>query len=252
MEDLDPPREKPGSADAILRTLEDFGFEWDEEVLYQSSRLEAYAAAVADLATAEAAYACTCSRRKIASVARTGVEGPVYPGTCRTAGRSLSAHAAIRVVTDDRPVAFADRIQGHHAQRIGRDVGDFVIRRADGLFAYQLAVVMDDACQGITHVVRGADLLLSTPRQIYLQQLIGADAPAYAHVPVVLDAAGNKLSKRDAAHPLDSADPIPALSRALLFLGQPVPESANLRDFWTEALANWDLSRVPPGASRSG
>jgi glutamyl-Q tRNA(Asp) synthetase len=252
MEDLDPPREKPGAADAILRTLEDFGFEWDEEVLYQSSRLEAYAAAVADIVTAEAAYACTCSRREIASVARAGVEGPVYPGTCRTAGRSLSAHTAIRVVTDDRVVAFADGIQGHHAQKIGRDIGDFVIRRADGLFAYQLAVVMDDVRQGITHVVRGADLLLSTPRQIYLQELMGAKAPTYAHVPVVLDAAGNKLSKRDEAHPLDPADPIPALSRALLFLGQPVPESGDLRDFWTEALANWDLSRVPRGTSRRG
>ena len=252
MEDLDPPREKPGAADAILRTLDDFGFEWDETILYQSSRLEAYAAAVADLAAAETAYACTCSRREIAAVARAGVEGPVYPGTCRAAGRSLSARAAIRVVTADRVVAFTDRVQGHHAQRIGRDIGDFVIRRADGLFAYQLAVVIDDAYQGVTHVVRGADLLLSTPRQVYLQELIGADTPAYAHVPVVLDAAGNKLSKRDAAHPLDPADPIPALSRALAFLGQPVPESGNLRDFWKEALANWELSRVLGGATRPG
>jgi glutamyl-Q tRNA(Asp) synthetase len=252
MEDLDPPREKPGAADAILRTLEDFGFEWDEDILYQSSRLEAYAAAVADLASAEAAYACTCSRREIASAARPGLDGPVYPGTCRAAGRSLSVHAAIRVVTGDRVVAFADRVQGRHAQRIGRDIGDFVIRRADGLFAYQLAVVMDDAHQGITHVVRGADLLLSTPRQIYLQELIGAHTPAYAHVPVVLDAGGNKLSKRDAAHPVDSADPVPALSRALAFLGQHVPESGNLRDFWSEALANWDLSRIGRVAARRG
>lgn len=252
MEDLDPPREKPGAADAILRTLDDFGFEWDETTLYQSSRLEAYAAAVADLAAAETAYACTCSRREIAAVARAGVEGPVYPGTCRGAGRRLSPHTAIRVVTADRFVAFEDRIQGHHAQRIARDIGDFVIRRADGLFAYQLAVVIDDAYQGITHVVRGADLLLSTPRQIYLQELIGAGTPAYAHVPVVLDGAGNKLSKRDAAHPLDPADPIPALSRALAFLGQPVPESGNLGDFWKEALANWELPRVLGSATRPG
>ena len=246
MEDLDPPREKPGAADDILRTLDAFGFEWDGAVLFQSSRTEAYAEAVADLVRVKAAYPCSCSRREVAMTAASGIDGPVYPGTCRQAPRHASTSPAIRVLTHDISTGFVDRIQGACEQRLARDVGDFVVRRADGLFAYQIAVVLDDALQGITQIVRGADLLASTPRQIHLQRLLGLPAPEYAHVPVVRDESGQKLSKSDAAHPVDPAQPIRALADALEFLGQPVPSTGHLREFWAEAAENWDIGRGPP------
>lgn len=251
MEDLDPPREKRGAADDILRTLERFGFEWDERVERQSARADRYAAMLEDLMRDGAAYACACSRREIATIAAAGKEGPVYPGTCRTGLRKTAKRAAIRVLTHDRTIRFDDRIQGPCAQQVERDVGDFVVRRADGLFAYQLAVVADDASQRITHVVRGADLLLSTPRQVHLQNLLGLPQPRYAHIPVVLDAEGRKLSKSDAAHPVDPRHPVDSLRSALIFLGQSPPETGDLREFWDAAAAAWALERVPR-RSRTG
>jgi glutamyl-Q tRNA(Asp) synthetase len=245
IEDLDPPREKKGAADDILRTLETFGFEWDECVERQSRRSDRYAAIVDDLMRDGAAYACTCSRREIAMIAPAGTQGPVYPGTCRTGPRKHAGLTAIRVLTHARPIPFDDRIQGPCTQQVQRDVGDFVIRRADGLFSYQLAVVADDAAQQITHVVRGADLLLSTPRQIHLQSLLRLPQPCYAHIPVVLDAAGRKLSKSDAAHPVDSRRPLDSLRAALAFLGQPPPETGDVREFWDAAVSAWILDKVP-------
>ena len=176
MEDLDKPREMAGAANLILRTLEDFGFEWDGEVIYQSQRSSLYQDALTQLKTKLLIYNCNCSRKEIADSynqrpALQGVDGLVYPGTCRhkTAVKSLNAS---RIIVDSNPIAFTDAIQGNIQQNLAQDVGDFVLKRADGLYAYQLAVVVDDFKQGITHILRGADLLDSTPRQIYLQQLL--------------------------------------------------------------------------------
>ncbi|HYL23003.1 MAG TPA: tRNA glutamyl-Q(34) synthetase GluQRS [Burkholderiales bacterium] len=229
IEDLDRPRCLPGAADAILRALDRLGLHWDGEVLYQSQRLEHYRAALDTLAPRT--YWCGCTRREIAdsSLGLASDGAHIYPGTCRGG----TAHKrALRVQTSSQTLAFVDRLQGRCEQVLARDIGDFVLYRADGLFAYQLAVVVDDAAQGVTDVVRGADLLDSTPRQIYLQQLLALPTPRYLHVPVALDAAGEKLSKQTAAAPIE-ADPRP-LRRALAFLGQ--PEAATLE----EALQAWN------------
>src|ERR671937_1821480 len=230
IEDLDRARCMPGAADAILRTLERLGLHWDGEVLYQSRRLERYRAALAELASHT--YWCGCTRREIAdsSLGLAADGAHIYPGTCRA--RPPRDRRALRVGTTEAAIGFVDRVQGRHEQALSRDIGDFVLYRADGLFAYQLAVVVDDAEQGVTDVVRGADLLDSTPRQIYLQRLLGLPTPRYLHVPVALDAAGEKLSKQTPAAPIE-ADP-QALRRALGFLGQ--PEAATLK----EALQRWN------------
>ncbi|MHB8424751.1 MAG: tRNA glutamyl-Q(34) synthetase GluQRS [Gammaproteobacteria bacterium] len=173
MEDLDPLRESPGAADTILRSLDAFGLHWDGALLYQHSRLDAYQAAVERLRAAGLTFPCACSRTEIADSSLWGVEGPVYPGTCRHGLPPGKPARAIRLrVADGEILSFDDALQSQVRQHLAKEVGDFVIRRADGRFAYQLAVVLDDALQGITHVVRGADLLLSTPRQLYLQGLL--------------------------------------------------------------------------------
>jgi glutamyl-Q tRNA(Asp) synthetase len=248
IEDLDPPREKPGAAAAILRTLEAFGFEWDGEVLYQSDRVGRYREVLAELLTRRTAYLCSCSRKEIADSAVTGIEGPVYPGTCRTGPDPDRPATTLRVRTDDTPIAFQDRIHGKLSQRLASEIGDFIIRRADGLTAYQLAVVVDDADQGVTAVVRGADLLHSTPRQIHLQRLLNLPEPEYAHLPLVLDREGRKLSKQSSSRPVDPANPRPALEAALRFLGQPLPEQSptELDELWRWAIERWDIGRVPP------
>ena len=248
MEDLDPPREKQGAADDILRTLEAFGFEWDGELLYQSLRNEAYRDALDRLESGGHAFRCICSRREIAEAGLQGLEGPRYPGTCRERGFDQGkAPQAVRIRTREITETFTDRICGKIQQNLEHEIGDFVIRRADGLFAYQLAVVVDDAEQNITHIVRGADLLLSTPRQIHLQHLLGLPTPDYAHLPLVLDDHGRKLSKQDRAHPIRKTDPLPALIDAYRFLDQPLPAElpGNLREFWRWATENWTPRRVP-------
>ena len=207
IEDLDRPREAPGSATDILRTLERLGLFWDGEVLYQSRRREHYAAALRRLAPQ--CYACGCTRREIAdsSLALAADGARIYPGSCRAglaAGRSARA---VRVRTEAAPIEFIDRVQGPQRQSLERDVGDFVLLRADGQFAYQLAVVVDDALQGVTDVVRGADLLGSTARQIHLQRLLGIPTPRYLHVPVALSAAGGKLSKQTGARSSPAGPP---------------------------------------------
>lgn len=247
MEDLDPPREVPGAADDILRTLEAFGFEWDGPVVYQSQRQEAYRQAAQQLLEQAHAYECACSRREITLAGRMGEEGPIYPGTCRPGLPAGRQPRSLRIRTHAGVIGFHDRIQGPVRQSIEKETGDFVIRRADGLFAYQLAVVVDDAWQGITHIVRGADLILSTPRQLYLQSLLGYPSPGYAHLPVVVDDAGNKLSKQAKSMPVDIRRPLPALRAAFLFLHQAPPEEepASLDEFWQWALENWDTGRIP-------
>jgi glutamyl-Q tRNA(Asp) synthetase len=242
IEDIDPPREVAGASTEILRTLENFGLEWDGPVRYQSTRSRAYDDAIESLRGAGALYACGCSRKEIAA---TG--GPIYPGTCR--GRPLpSSPHALRVNTCDAVVEFEDAIQGTIRQELGNEVGDFVVRRADGLYAYQLAVVVDDAEQWVTEVVRGSDLLYSTPRQIHLQHLLGFPTPAYVHLPVAVNAAGEKLSKQTFAAPIDRKDPIPAIIAALSFLGQDPPREmreGNLTSIWRWAIDQWRLGKVP-------
>jgi glutamyl-Q tRNA(Asp) synthetase len=237
IEDLDRPRERPGAADAILRTLARLGLEWDGEVVYQSRRAAHYEAALERLHAST--YWCGCSRREIAdSSLRLAADGAqVYPGTCRAGIAAGKVRRALRVRTGPEAVAFVDRVQGLQEQVLERDVGDFVLLRADGQFAYQFAVVVDDALQQVTDVVRGADLLDSTPRQIHLQRLLGLPTPRYLHIPVALDEGGNKLSKQLGSQAL--ADSPRTLARALAFLGQ--PPAGTLDD----ALRNWNPALIP-------
>jgi glutamyl-Q tRNA(Asp) synthetase len=250
MEDLDRTREVPGAAELILRTLSAFGFEWDEGVIHQSRRTDTYRDALGTLKTLGLTYPCGCSRAEVARAGRSGPEGPVYPGTCRT-GLALGRRPRTeRFRTPPGVLVFEDRIQGQQEQMVDAAVGDFVLRRADGIHAYQLAVVVDDALQGITHVVRGADLLLSTPRQILLQRALGFSQPGYSHVPLVLDTEGRKLSKSLAAVPVDARDPMPALRAAWALLGQtPPPADLHIDDFWTWAIPEWRIARISARSS---
>lgn len=231
MEDVDKPREQAGAADDILRALDKLGLEWDGPVIYQSTRLERYRAVLDDLARRGFAYPCACTRRELEDSALAIDGSRVYPGTCRCGLAPGKAARSVRVRTHGAPIGFADAVQGWLEQRVEPEVGDFVLLRADGITAYQLAVVVDDLDQGITDVVRGADLLDSTARQIHLQRLLGARTPRYAHVPVVVNAAGEKLSKQTGARALDLSDPQAELARARRFLNQ--------------AAEGWDFARVP-------
>jgi glutamyl-Q tRNA(Asp) synthetase len=231
LDDLDQPRAQPGAADGILRALERLGFEWDGPVLVQSERLERYRAVLDELTRRGLAYPCSCTRKELEDSALAIDGARIYPGTCRGGLAPGKAARALRLRTHSAPIGFADAIQGWVEQRVEQEVGDFVLRRADSIFAYQLAIVVDDMDQGVTDVVRGADLLDSTARQIHLQRLLGARTPHYAHVPVVLNAAGEKLSKQTGAQPLDLTDPKAQLARARRFLGQDED--------------GWDLARVP-------
>lgn len=246
IEDLDPPREVPGSADQILRTLEAFGFEWDEPILWQSQRHEAYAEAAARLQAAGLAYECTCSRTEIAAApgntARPGADELHYPGWCRQGPLSPERARALRFLASGGPVSFVDALQGEITGEPATECGDFVIRRRDGQFAYQLAVTVDDAEQRITHVVRGADLLTSTLRQIILQRALGLATPVYMHLPLAVDKSLAKLSKSAGAAALDAAKPSVQLWLALDFLRQQPPaalRSASLRELWDWAVPHW-------------
>ena len=246
MEDLDTPRCVPGAADDILRTLEAFGLHSDEPIIYQSRRSAAYEAALQQLKNANAAYPCCCTRREIADSGLHGIEGPVYPGTCRNGIPSGREARAWRVRTDraPSPIQFEDALQGHISQHLESEIGDFVVKRADGLFAYQLAVVTDDAAQGITHVVRGADLLDSTPRQIGLQRLLGLDTPAYLHLPVAVNAQGEKLSKQTLAPAISRDDAAGTLLAVLDFLRQQPPDE--LRPCGVTAILDWAVIHWQP------
>lgn len=248
MEDVDEPRCQPGADLDILRTLEALGFTWDGPVLYQSQRKARYQEALETLKNAGLAYPCACSRKDLAGAATALDGGPLYPGTCRHGLAPGAVPRAWRFAVDDRPIAFTDTVQGHYEQHLARDVGDFVLLRADGYFAYQLAVVVDDADQGITHIVRGADLLDSTPRQIALQQALGFPPSDYTHLPVAVNAAGEKLSKQTLAPAADIARPVATLLAAWRFLGQDCPPElgdASLEDFWRWALRQWQPENIP-------
>lgn len=237
IENLDPPREQPGADRLILDLLDAIGLGSDEPVLYQSSRHAAYAAALQALLSAGLAFECRCSRSDLAA------SGGIHRGAC-VSTNPASRPAAIRLRVPDLDVGFVDRVQGNYRQNLQRDVGDFVLRRSDGPYAYQLAVVVDDAAAGITDVVRGSDLLDSTPRQIYLQQCLGLPTPRYAHVPVLVGPDGEKLSKQNLAPAVDREQIATLLPRIAMWLGQAATSGSV--DQQLAALArNWRIDQVP-------
>jgi glutamyl-Q tRNA(Asp) synthetase len=245
IEDVDATRTVPGADDAILRSLEAFGLTWDGEVEWQGAHLDRYDRALAQLRGAGLVYRCRCSRREIADTGMRGIEGAIYPGTCRALGLDAATDGADRLRVPAGAIAFDDRVQGLMVQDVAREIGDFVLKRRDGLHAYQLAVVVDDAEQGITDVVRGADLLQSTPRQIVLQRLLGHPTPRYLHIPAATTAQGEKLSKQTLAPAVDDALPAPQLLAALGFLGQPLPASRIPAEMLMEAASRWDPAAIP-------
>ncbi len=238
IEDIDPPREVSGSARRIISDLGRLGLEPDGPVLYQSSRLEAYQHAVDRLLGKGLAYPCACSRKDLPA-------SGIYPGTCRNGIPEGKNPRSIRFRVDTGSVQFTDKLQGLISDSPAGISGDFIIRRADGLFAYQLAVVVDDDFQAVTQVVRGADLLDSTTRQICLQEALGFESPDYMHLPVALAADGKKLSKRLEADPVKHQDPGFAVERALRFLGQKPPTGLALDILWKWALEHWNSDLIP-------
>ena len=254
MEDIDTPRVVPGAADAQLRELEAFGFEWDGEVLYQSSRFERYDEVLARLRQKGLIFDCGCTRKEIlASAPHPGEEGPRYPGTCRQ-GLPPGRHPrSQRLKVPDKLFCFTDAVFGGVKQHLADAVGDFILKRADGIFAYQLAVVVDDIDYGVNQVVRGADLLSSTARQIYLHACLEAPPPAYVHLPIALGPDDEKLSKRHGDFGLDASSRSASLCRSLQFLGQRLPfdlAACDPREILRWAVLNFDLNLVPRLSSR--
>lgn len=252
MEDLDQSRVVPGCADDILRTLEALGLEWDGEVICQSRRTDRYHEAFNRLVESGDLYPCACSRSDIARIATAphDIDGElVYPGTCRNGIREGKEARTWRVRVPSLPVIFDDAIQGTQECDLSRICGDFVLRRGDGYFAYQLAVVVDDAEQGVNQVVRGADLLMSTPRQIHLQRLLDLPTPEYAHLPLVTSFDGSKLSKRDSVLSITTGkNPVKLLTAAMLHLGQdlsPGADELNPRELLSFARSNFNPAHIP-------
>lgn len=244
IEDIDPPREQSGATTQILKALESYGFEWDGETIFQSASAAAHEAALSSLLERDLAYRCACSRRDLAGLPN-GPLGAIYPGTCRSG--SNAAQAAIRVRTDDSRISFDDVIQGQITHRLESESGDFVIRRRDRLIAYQLAVVVDDEIQGVTEILRGIDLIDSTPRQIWLQTLLDFRTPRYAHIPVIVHPNGDKFSKLTGAPaiPLEGAGRV--LVEALEALRQSPPDDLgddSLRHIWSWATENWQIGKI--------
>jgi len=241
VEDIDRPREVPGSADAILRTLQAFGLEWDGEIVRQSDREERYAEALRDLELRRLTFQCSCSRLQLEDEAR-------YPGTCRLRAPAAGLATATRLRVEPGTVMFTDRIQGTYRQEVSAAVGDVILRRRDGIFAYLLAVVVDDAAQGVTHVVRGADLLDNTPRQIHLQQLLALPTPLYAHVPILTEPDGAKLAKSRRSVAVSAEQALRQLLSVFSLLGMAPPEElsgANLAEAWSWAIGRWRVKMVP-------
>jgi len=248
IDDLDPPRVAPGATDAILHCLEALGFQWDGAVTFQSRRRDAYHAALHQLTAHGLVYPCGCSRKDLAKTTLLGSEGPVYPGTCRAAMSRGRAARALRLRTAGAHVSFEDGFLGWEERNLEREAGDFVVYRADGVFSFNLVAAVDDAEQGMTDVVRGADLLECSARQIYVLKCLGLPVPRYAHLPIAVDARGEKLSKQTHAAPLDLAHPIAEIVRALRFLDQPPPEASsadNVHAVWEWATRNWRPQDIP-------
>ncbi len=241
LDDLDTLRVKHGASDNILRTLQLLSLEWDGSVLYQSNRHAAYQDALESLFNQDLLYRCDCPRKE--------TRGQTYPGTCRNRNVPLCHQASLRMRTGNTRIGFTDHIQGEYVRNLEQDIGDFIVQRADDIYGYALTVVIDDDFQGVTEIIRGADLLASTPEQLWVHQHLGLTAPVYGHVPVATDAHGKKLSKHDAAlNALLLADPAELLIQALQFLGQstdPGLAGADTATVIQQAIKNWDLSRVP-------
>lgn len=261
MEDLDAPRVVPGAADEILRALERYGLTWDGEVAVQSRRTALYEEALARLRASGFAYDCGCTRAEVARAAGApdasdpvDAAGAVYAGTCRAGLPPGRAPRAVRFRPPEGTVVFEDRVRGRIEENVARAVGDFVVRRADGPFAYQLAVVVDDAAQGVTEAVRGGDLLSSTARQIALQRALSLPTPSYAHLPLVLGPDGRKLGKRDGALPLETLDEArvrETLGLALRLLGQEAPDGPP-SEMLAAAKARFETKRISAGPVRVG
>ena len=246
IEDIDPPREQAGAAGVILRTLSSLGMSWDGEILYQSARLDYYHAAMERLASAERLFECTCTRREIGS-------GP-YPGNCRHGLSDDKRPRSVRFIVGEKTYRFCDKTYGQQSETVAEVCGDFNVRRADGLFSYHLAVVVDDADQGITQIVRGVDLLSSTARQIALQEALGYAHPGYRHIPVVCDSAGNKLSKQTGAKDISTEDPRQVWREALTFLQQQAPgqqQRETLHTLVNRAIENWRPEQINRAAESS-
>lgn len=244
IEDIDPPREQAGATDSILRTLEHYRFEWDGEIIFQSASRHAHDAALQTLLERNLAYRCGCSRRDLKDAPR-GPLGIIYPGTCREGCDAVET--AIRARTDDTPISFNDVLQGRQTQRLESQSGDFIVRRRDGLIAYQLAVVVDDEIEGITEVVRGIDLMDSTPRQVWLQRLLGYSTPTYTHLPVITHPNGDKLSKLTGAPGVSADNSAPTLVAALIALQQDPPPAlwrCEISEIWQWAAENWALDAL--------
>ncbi len=242
MEDIDPPREVPGSADRLVSDLSRFGMKSDSPVLYQSRRTPAYESALQELLASGQAFWCGCSRSDLPA-------SGVYPGTCRNGLPPGKLPRSARLKVENATVRFTDRIQGEVEETLADSVGDFVIWRADGLPAYQLAVVVDDAYQQVTEVVRGMDLIGSTARQIHLQNCLGLPRPDYAHLPLAVDDEGNKLSKRLGSDPVRILPTAGALTQALAFLGQDCEAGREPGELLDRARQSWRLDRVPRSRS---
>jgi len=248
MEDVDTTRKVEGSDIEILDTLEAFGFEWDGEIIYQSTQNRHYEKALEQLIALSLVFPCTCTRKQL-----TSSNSSIYPGTCRNKTLPNNDEHALRLSARNITIEFDDLVMGKQSQNIAQRCGDFVIKRRDGLFAYQLAVVVDDALQNITEIVRGSDLLDSTPRQIYLQQLLGYPTPAYCHLPLAVDNDGNKISKSEGATKVDIKNREKQMCDVLEFLGQNPPaglSDSNINDIWKWSIDNWNINRVSTAINR--
>ncbi len=247
IENLDKPREVPTASYEILKSLEIFGMEWDDKVIYQDKRGLIYENVLANLKKRGLTYPCTCTRKEIFNSSITGVNGKIYSGTCRNRTWNEVNSGAIRIKTNNSAIKFNDTLYGVVNQKIENEIGDFILRRSDKIYGYHLAVVIDDAAQGITNIVRGADLLYSTPSQIYLQKLLGYSTPTYMHLPIALNNQGEKLSKQTKAAHLNISNPSKQLFNAASFLGQEPPIEL-LRDsvlsFWKWAFLNWSSNKI--------
>ena len=248
IDDIDPPREQKGAADAILSTLEGFGFEWDSEVLYQSTRTQRYQEAVDELIQQRVAYACSCSRKALLKNTEQTKGGTIYPGFCRNKSLNITTETSTRLRCDNEPVQFVDLIQGNQSFDMENDIGDFILQRRDRIFSYHLASGIDDAEQQITEVVRGADLLNCTPCHIHVQRRLNLPSPQYHHLPIAINRTGQKFSKQTHASPIDAKDSVALLYNTLKFLGQMPPINlmdSSQQDIWKWAKINWRLNLVP-------
>ena len=241
MEDIDPPREQPGAADLILKTLDAYGMHWHGSVLFQSNRTAVYQTILNEMLVKGQLYPCTCTRKKLA-----GKNG-IYPGYCRNNTHIPNEPYSLRLKCPTEILSFDDQIQGKQSFDLD-ELGDFILKRKDGLFAYQLAVCADDEFQGITHIVRGFDLIDSTPRQLHLQNVLGYRHPIYSHIPVITLDDGNKLSKQNHAPGIPLDDPGPWLIKGIKALGMPVDtglESCSVEDILKWGISHWQQQLIP-------